>query len=208
MIPALLAILLSGCIVSVEDNFCVTDDVDEIVIDVSNGDVTLTSGPELCVSVDVGGVATTEVTHKVKKGVLYLDYDCSACGGDIVITAPKSLLVDVAIGTGNLRLEGRGGDVYAAVGAGEVTSVDMTSRFTELVTAAGSVRATWAERPEYVSTVVAVGEIDIVVPTGEYDLDLESTAGPIDISGIDESKKADAKIVALASAGAITIRGK
>mgnify|MGYP006928184306 CR=1 FL=1 len=208
MLALLIAFLLSGCIVAVEDSYCVSEAVDEIVLDVSNGDVTISTASELCVVVDVGGLSTSEVGHEIKDGVLYLDYDCSACGGEIQVAAPRAVLIDVAMGTGDLQISDRGGDVFAAVGAGEIDAIDLASARTELASGAGSVKATWLERPQLVSVAVAAGSIDITVPAGVYFLDLQTKVGSIDVSGIEESNSADSQIAAVTSTGAIHIRGK
>jgi len=208
MLVPFIALLTSGCIVAVDDQFCVDEPVDEIVIDVSHGNVKVSADRDLCVEVDVGGVASAEFRHRVKNGVLSLDYECTACGGDIVVTAPQGILVDVAMGSGDLELVGRGGDVFAAVGAGEITAMKMVSRWTELATGAGSVDATWDSKPEFVSALVAAGGIVLTVPAGEYNLDLETDVGAIDVSGIEESSSAESQITAITSTGRIKIRGK
>jgi hypothetical protein len=208
MLAPLLALLLSGCIVAVDDAFCVAEPVSEIIIDVRNGNVVVSTGSDLCVEVDVGGISATEVGHHVENRALYLDYDCTACGGDIAVTAPRGILIDIALGSGDLRLEGRGGDVFAAVGTGEITAVDLANGWTELATGAGSITATWTERPGLVSVAAAAGSIDITVPTGIYFLDLQADVGEIEVSGISESDDADAQIAAITRTGSIEIRGR
>jgi len=203
----LLVLLLSSCVVAVTDDFCVGEPVDEILIDVSRGDVTVTSAPRLCVQVQLQGAATQPLTHGVQGRTLLLQSECRACGGEIRVAAPQGVLLDVALETGDLRLESRGGEVYAAIGSGDITAVDMVSGWTELASGEGRIDATWTQRPDRVGVASSKGRIELGVPTGVYVLDLVADAGSVQVSGIDESGDANAQIAAVANRGSIEVHG-
>jgi DUF4097 and DUF4098 domain-containing protein YvlB len=202
---------LFGCVTSVSDNFCLDDDVDAIVIDLNNGDVNVTAGRanELCIDVELGGLGSGAEGSYVEEGVLLLDYKCSGlCGGDVSLVAPLRIDIDVRLGAGDIRIDGRNGDVYAKVGAGEISATDLTSEYAELIVAAGEVQAEWIEQPLQVDVVVAAGSIDLIVPKGTYSLDLSAGSGSIDVSGITESATAESAIMAITDAGSIVVQGQ
>jgi len=203
-----LTVLLSGCVVGVTDRFCVDEPVDVIRVDVGQGDVAVSAAPRLCVEVDLHGPSTQPVAHGVQGTELLLSSDCVRCGGEVRITAPRGVDLDVTVGTGDVYLEGRGAEVYATVGAGHITAVDMVSGWTELASGEGRVDAEWIARPERVGVATSRGKIDLAVPTGVYVLDLMADTGSVEVSGIEEVGFSDAQIAAVAARGSISLRGR
>jgi hypothetical protein len=208
MIPVLLALLLSGCVVAVSDAFCVDEPVSEVFIDLQNANLTVSSAPRLCVDVSLEGMAVAPLAYGVEGDTLLIQGDCSACSGEVEVTAPRGLLVDVVLARGDLHLAGRGGDVYASVGAGDITAEDLVSDRTELASGEGKIQAAWSERPLWIGAATTQGRINLTVPTGVYSLDLTADSGSVDVSGIESSVAADAQIGAVAQRGSIVVRGR
>lgn len=203
-----LLLLLSGCIVAVDDSFCVDEPVDAILLDMENGDITVEQGSKLCVEVDLGGVGSNGIGSGVDDRILYLDYQCGgACGGDVTVTAPPEIHLDAQLGAGDLTVDGRSGDVVAHVGAGSIQAMDLESDWAELLTGAGDVQVEMLERPSLLETVVATGAIDIEVPAGSYSLDLDAHISDISLTDVVDTPDSDAVIHAKVSTGSIHIRG-
>ena len=199
---------LSGCIVAVDDSFCVDEEVDAILLDMENGDISIEPGDRLCVEVDLGGVGSNGIGSGVDDRLLFLDYPCGgACGGDVRITAPSKIHVDVQLGAGDISIDSRKGDVVAHLGAGSIQATDLQSEWAELLTGAGDIQAELLERPVFLDVNVAAGSIEIEVPAGGYALDLDADGGSIQTDGVFDEVDSDAKIRAHVSTGSIQIDG-
>ena len=204
-----LGLAAQGCVVAVDDSFCVYEDVYAVVLELENGDVNVEVGDELCVDVGLGGAGSNGVGHHVDDGRLYLDYQCGGlCGGDITVRAPADLHVRTKLSAGDVSIDHREGDVVVLLGAGSISTMDLRSRRAELLTGAGDVSAEFAERPQLVEIAVATGSIDLELPQGGYALDLDADGGSIHLDGVFDDPGADAYIGAQVSAGSIDISGR
>lgn len=206
---AALLVATGGCVVAVDDDFCVDEPVVGVVLDIDNGDVVVEPGDRLCVSVELGGVGSGGVGHRVEREVLFLDYACSGlCGGEITVTAPADLLLDVELGAGDLQLDGRRGEVLARLGAGELSAHDLEAERAELAVGTGDLNASWRTRPLDVVALTAAGAVDLEVPAGAYALTVSADGGAVALEGVYDDPGAEAAIQAETGAGSVRIRGR
>lgn len=191
------AILLvaPGCVLALDDRFTVEEPVTALELRLGTGDVLIESTTSGVVTVEASlvGASSGDYGHTVVDGVLQLDYDCGGgagvCGGDVFVSAPSGVHLDLVVGSGAVDVHQMAGDLLVDLGAGAVTA--------ELVA-----------RPGTAAVLVGTGEIDLTVPAGAYQLDVDAATGTIDVSGITDDPEADASLVAITGAGAITIRGE
>jgi hypothetical protein len=195
----------------VEDGYCLGDDVESVVVAIDNGNVDIRAGgsAQQCVAVDLGGLGSGGQGQRIENGVLYLDYDCDGlCGGDIEVIVPRRVDVDVRLGAGDVKVDERAGRVVVQVGAGSITGTDLRNGFAEFVVGTGSISAEWTQRPDDINAEVATGSIDILVPNGDYILDLSAPGGSVVVSEtVIDSMDADASIFAQTDVGSISIQG-
>ncbi len=102
--PLLFAPLLTGCaVVSIEDGFVIDEPIDAVVVNLSNGEITLAGSArdQTTVEIDFGGLTFDQVGHEVVDGVLYVDFDCGiTCGGELDLKVPPDAEIYVDVGSG------------------------------------------------------------------------------------------------------------
>lgn len=182
---ALLPLILTGCVLSISGTTTIDAPVDRVVVDVSKGDVRIVGQPgPIGLTVDYGGMASDDVGHHVRDGVLFVDYHCGGpelCGGEVELTVPPRTPVEVALGGGDLEVSGLRTELIALVGAG---AADLS----------------FEHAPDLVEVVVAAGEIELALPPGSYALHLDGTrAVVVDPAIVDDP---DSPHVVRAEAGA------
>jgi hypothetical protein len=210
MRPAVwILLLMTGCVLSVEERATFDEDIHTIVVDVSKGDVDISAAAgDIVLQVDFGGIGGGDVGHSVTEGVLTIDYDCGGlelCGGDLQLAAPARTVLDIRLGAGDITVSGMRGDLEAALGAGSVLVEDHGTSLVVVDTGAGDVQATFDRRPLGVDLKVATGSITLEVPAGSYALDLEAGTGTIDVRGIEDDPASDVLLRALTGAGTIEV---
>ncbi len=204
--------LLPACVLSVDEVTTIDGDIQTIVVDVSKGDVDISARRgSVTLDVDFGGIGSGDVGHSVTDGVLTLDYDCGGaelCGGDVVVTAPAGVHLDLSLGGGDLTVSDMNGDVVAALGAGSVDLSGHGAADVRIDTAAGEIDARFDARPIDVDLAVALGSIQLAVPEGSYAVDTAGTSGSVDVDDVDRDDASDVRLRAVAAAGSVSIRGR
>ncbi len=186
-----LPLLLAGCVLAISGTTTIDAPVERVVIDASKGDVHVEGRlGDVTLQVDFGGLGSGEVGHRVRDGVLFVDYHCGGaelCGGDIELTVPPRTPVEIALGAGDVHVEDLRAEVVALVGA-------------------GAIELEFPAAPDLVQVVAAAGSIEIGLPAGAYALELDAV-GAISVDpGIVDDADSPHVIVAEAGAGSIDLR--
>lgn len=212
---ALLPLLTAtGCIVAKDTSFLVEEDIDRIVIAFENGDVEVAGhGDEGPVEVDLegGGLGFGSVGYDVRDGVLFIDGDCdgiSLCGGDLRIRTPSQVSLEVDLNAGDLEILDLDGEVFAGLGAGDLSAEGLGS--VELVALVGAGDAGVELREDFDAAwiEVGVGNIDLEVPEGSYRVTSDAGAGSIELVDVIDDPDARARIDVYAGAGEISVIGR
>lgn len=212
-VSALAALASGGCVLSVDHTFAVDEPIDRIVLELGSGDARVegTDGDRIQVEVDLGGIGSSAPGHEVRDGVLFLDYACGkleVCGGELTVRAPRGVDLELAVGAGDLSVEGMAGIVLGSMGTGSVEATGLTSERVELAVGTGSAEVELLERPRAVHVTVSTGSIRIDVPSGPYALDLTAKSGAIETTGVSHDPQADARIDAVTALGDVRIHGR
>ena len=118
--------LLPGCmVVAIEDGFIVDEPVDAVVVELSNGELSVEGSTHdaTVVEVEFGGLTFDDVGHEVVDGVLYIDFDCGVtCGGELELSVPADaeLYLDVGSGEVSARFDVAPPLLDIDLGAGDV----------------------------------------------------------------------------------------
>ena len=209
--PLLMALTLhAGCVVAVDDSFCESADIRAIVLDISNGDVSIerASGERICGTVDLGGLGSGVAGRRIEDDILFLDYACDGlCGGDITLTSPPDVQLDIRMAAGDLTVDDWTGDIVAGLGVGAIQARGLDSAVVHLATGAGSVEVGFDTRPKEIEIVVATGSVELEVPGGDYVLELSAKTGSIRSEGVSNDPNADASIFIETNTGSIDVVG-
>lgn len=201
--------LAVGCGEIDEGPFVVGEGFDRVEVQLTSGDLAVVraDGGEVVIDADFGGLSQPgTIGRYIDDGVLVIDYACTLCGGDVEVQVPDGVPVDVTLTQGDLTLERLTGSVLANVQAGAIRGVDLACD-AQVSTRAGAVELTYAFRPRQVLAETTFGSIDLTVPAGAYALEFGGHVGVVDLWDVENDPSASSSLVAIAEAGAITIRG-
>ncbi len=149
----------------VTTSYSVRGDVRALVVTAHVGDVRITGGTVLAVSVTQHVVfrgAAPTVRHRLAAGTLRLDSHCPAgdiCTVSYVITVPRAITVRVTDDVGAVRLSALAGPVTVAVDAGQIDLSSLSGPL-QATTRAGSIIGRNMSSPR-VALRVSTGEIDV-----------------------------------------------
>ena len=169
--------------------------VREVLVDIGAGPVTLHGGEGDAVEIrsTPHGLFTTSSAprHKTVDGVLRITSACSGlalhCYTREEITVPAG--VPVAVHTG----------------VGDVTAIDLDVPTFTVDTVAATVTASFVSAPEEVRIDVgAAGNVEVVVPDAEYEVDADATVGTEDVR-VDLAPSAPRRIDASTGIGNVSV---
>lgn len=180
----------------------VLDAFTEIEADISVGDITVRTGDEFRIEVEVRGAIDGEpyrIEYKVDGGVLnivsfpkYHDHDghdTNSCSARVSITIPEDRVldeIDLDAGVGDLTVRGLSVDqVELEAGVGDLSVIDTAADSVELQTGVGEVRLTGAPAEEMELTT-GVGNIhaELACAPEECRYQLTSGVGSIRVNGV------------------------
>ncbi|MEV0146689.1 MULTISPECIES: DUF4097 family beta strand repeat-containing protein [unclassified Nonomuraea] len=149
---------------------------------------------------------TTE--HKVEGDALAMRYDCPKamdnCSVDYTIEVPKGMAVDVATGSGDIRLQALGGPVKAKVGSGDLEGTGLTGTEIKVEAGSGDTTLKYATTPDSVDLVVGSGNTKIELPGGPYNVDAKARSGDATVS-VKTDLNSPHKVVARAGSGDVSV---
>jgi hypothetical protein len=232
--PAAFIALLVGCIESSShESFEIPEPVEHVVVRVDTGEVRVSGSDSITgARVDVELNCRTVVPgYEVRAAdgtlrvALDADTDASACTGRFAIVVPRQASLDLRTGAGDVvvadlrgnvsvvtydgsvTLANVAGPLEVTVPAGDVVGDGIGSTATTVTVGAGNVRLAHAAAPVQVDLAVIMGDVEVTVPAGAYDIEAEAISGTVHVSGIDELHEAPNGIRLGTERGDITVTG-
>lgn len=225
-----LALALGGCEgESRTEQIHVPGDLHRLEIDSGAGDVAVYGDD--CEDVEIFAVvgAHEELEWSLDGGVLRINPDCVGLfcgGGDLIVTVPYDVEVDVSTGAGDVTVADIVAPVWADTGAGNVEidrvggqrlevdtgSGDVDARGLDVDdalfdTGAGDVDAVFVSPPNEILADTGAGNVDIAVPRGAYRIDVDTGAGDVDIDHLSHDSASPRRVRIDTDAGDVDLRG-
>ena len=227
-------LVLAGCIESsAHESFEILEPVEHVVVRVDTGEVRVSgsdgiTGAAVDVELDCRTVVP-EYEVRADGGTLRValdaGFDASACSGRFEIVVPRRASLELRTGAGDVfvadvrggvsvvtydgsvTLTNLAGPLEVAVPDGDVVGDGIESTETTVTVGAGNVRLAHAAAPVQVDLAVIMGDVEVTVPAGAYDIEAEAISGTVHVSGIDDRQEAPNGIRLGAERGDITVTG-
>ena len=110
--------------------------------------------------------------------------------------------------TGNISLTGISGRFNTTTTSGTIDGVELSAPTGEAVGAKDPVTLSFDRQPDLLEAYAASGTIEIEVPTGEYDVDVTSRRGALDVQGLTNTSNSGSVLIANTTTGDIKIVGR
>lgn len=119
--------------------------------------------------------------------------------------------------TGQARVEVEQGTIdllaptarfVATTVTGDIRGTDLDVPIAEARSQRGAVDLTFATPPDLADITTASGDIEVSLPSGEYDVDAASRRGSVDLEGITNTSNASSVILARSTGGDIRVVGR
>ena len=185
-----IAAAISGCMYenNQSDSFEVTEAVEQIVIEVDGGDVTLRGEDRATVLVErtVGwdGPQPPEVRAHLEDGVLTLEGGCdswSSCEVNHDVILPRSVPVVARTGSGDIEATTLTGVLDVETGSGDLDLTQIKSEAFFGETGSGDIDAFFTRPPERVDLSTGSGDVEVELPAAGYEIDVDTGSGDVDI---------------------------
>jgi DUF4097 and DUF4098 domain-containing protein YvlB len=130
--------------------------------------------------------------------------------GDIEIedagAADSRVVLDT--GSGDLELRAIGGaSLELLTGSGDVDAHQLTVPLVRAQTGSGSVRLEWDEQPFIIEAGTGSGDCEVAVPTGAYNVDIDTGSGGVAIDRVTVDPTAERSIRISTGSGSVSIDG-
>lgn len=147
---------------------------------------------------------TMDLVVQVPADLLSLTVDVAAGS---VTTVDLAAVVDVDVDAGDIYIVGHEGELSASTNAGSIEGTALCSATVDASIDAGDLELEFCDRPVAVTTRVNTGSIEMELPSGDYDLQLDTNLGSITVlKGIVDDAAADVSIQADVDLGDVTLR--
>jgi hypothetical protein len=106
--------------------------------------------------------------------ILTLELSCrtpAPCGGDLALSVPEGVDIELDLGEGHASLTGGLGDLSVIVGSGEIEAWDLQANEAVLQVVEGDIAAGWATVPQRIVVATVTGDVDLRLPEADYDLE-------------------------------------
>ncbi|MEM9457012.1 MAG: DUF4097 family beta strand repeat-containing protein [Myxococcota bacterium] len=225
--------LLDGACIDADprtETVTIDEPIHAVVIDNGTGDINVRAHDDPGARVDAKfyGDGPDGSWLRVEDGVLHVVVDCEGCcGADLTLTVPaaaeldvelgtgdvevsdRSGSVDVDLGTGDIELERVAGALVLSVGTGDIEGEELAgpAATAELGTGDISLDFDPAAPPQTVAIEAGTASVDLHLPNGTYDLDLQTDTGEISTDDLHHEAGADRRIAVSVGTGTIDVRG-
>jgi len=204
---------LVGCGELIEDDeqFQVDEEVSAVTFAVDSGNIELFASEtpvEITRYLDVREATLGEVDFSVTAGVLSFMAECDGPGRCVIdhhVGIDSDTDVTINLSAGNIDLYELAGDIDGHLSTGNIDGERLSMTHTEFIVDSGNVRLTYEDAPEEVRVAVSTGKIRLVVPAGDYECDLDTDVGDLNIEGVTCDGSAANLLHARVSVGDITV---
>ena len=227
-----LAIVVSGCYRGeITDNYsfnkAVTGQLTELSADIDSASLIVepTESGRATVEVDVDYFwRRADFDAWIDGDTLYVDLECHpSCRGDVIVRVPARVSVDADAGSGNVeisdldgdirahsgsgnvKIENTVGDLHLSTGSGNIKGRELGSFECDADAGSGNVSLTFTEKPTTLKAKAGSGNVDLKVPFGRYDIDLEVGSGWADADNLVNDPRANKSIKARAGSGNVKV---
>jgi hypothetical protein len=199
---------LVGCVVALDETVTITVPVDHIVIDVAAGDVRVHAGPvdgPVKLMGAFGGAGGGPLGHELQDGLLTVRYDCRFCGGELTVEAPPDVSLSVTLGAGDITIDDMSGALDAVLAAGSAEIRGHGPAPVDLELDLGDVRVDLVEPSPSVRVQLSKGDVEVALPDGAYDLDLDVGTGSIRKEGVNNDPESPNLVYIAVDTGSIDV---
>jgi hypothetical protein len=212
-----------------DDSFTVSDDVSTFRLDTPEGYIDIDGDDVTDIEVDMKlWGSSTSVDWEVDGEVLDVLTDChgAVCAVDYDVVLPRHVFVDAYTGDGDIHLRDVVAGALLAADAGSIyvehvagTELDLDAAAgsvdgdrlavdeTTVTTGAGSVDLYYDVPPILVHVDAGVGDIDVRVPRGAYDIIADTDLGDIHLRGVDDDPDSPYRLHLTTGVGDVTVSG-
>lgn len=201
-----------GCAPVREERVAFDADARSVLVETEVGNVFVSSarGGEPEVVATLHG-RRAEFREEVDGGQHAFSVDCPpaalTCYVDFEVALPDGVDLEVVSGSGNIEVEAvELLDVVLDSGSGNVKGDEMTAETLDANSGSGNVTVGLVAAPRRVVAQSSSGDVELVLPSGRYDLTVESGSGSTDVRGLDDESGSDSVIVARSSSGDVRLR--
>jgi Putative adhesin len=210
----------------------IDEPITAVIVDAGVGDVRVQAHAQEGAVVDIaqrGDRDPPNARIHVDDGVMHVSTHCDSgcCVAELSLTIPTAATLEVELGVGSVAVTGLTGAVDLDVGTGDIT-LDRLAGPLGLHVGTGDIEGhdlsgadAWAESGtgdvslaydpaaplEAVVIEVGVGDVDLRVPEGAYDLRLATGVGDVSAAGLGDQDGADRRIDVAVGTGDIAAHG-
>jgi hypothetical protein len=177
-------------------------DAGEVLVDADGGSRvharSMVKGPEAPLAYEV--VRDDEI--------LTISLQCrtpAPCSGDLALSLPEGVQLELDLGDGLARLVGPVGDSTVIVGTGRIEASDLTAREAILQVVEGDIDAQWALAPQRVVLATVTGDAELRLPLDDYSL--EDRRGAAVMIGLEPVEDAARRVQVTTVEGVVSIYG-
>ncbi len=182
--------LLAGSSLRVEDSVSF-DGIERVKLRWASGDLQIKTRDGDIVHAAVqswGPEAALAFDARRDAEILVLTLQCrtpAPCGGDLDLTLPRGIDLEVDLGDGRAALQGQLGDLSVVVGSGNIRAGALETDSAVLQVVDGPIRAVWMTAPQRVVAASVTSDIELYLPQAAYALEnhaLRSSVVGVEIS--------------------------
>lgn len=185
-----------------------------VSIDVTVGDVTVRARPEgggeiRAVRRIRGPAGAVQVEEDRFGGTFVMRGECAVlanCSVDLEVEVPAGMALSLRTGSGVVTLEGPLGDVQVDVGDGGVSGALQSEGVVGVRVGWGDVQLEDTLVPAALTVTVARGDVQLGLPGGAYDLELDAFAG-VETAGVSADPRAP-RVQAQTRSGRVAVEGQ
>jgi putative adhesin len=189
-----------------------------LAFDLGPGEITIVGGGQR----DAVEVRRTEhyafgrvprTTRSTRAGVFKVTSRCPTsmmvrCSVDYRVIVPDNVALDIRTTSGNVALRGYRGSAKLVTTSGSIDISGYCGNALDARTSAGSVTLDATCAPPRTVLRTETGDVRAAVPTGPYDVDVESATGDQRMRGITDSDDAPYSIQVLSGSGDVDVEGR
>jgi hypothetical protein len=155
-----------------------------------------------------GPEAPLAYTARQDAEILVLELQCrtpAPCGGDLEISLPPGVTLELDLGEGHASLQGPMGDSSVIVGNGSIAATGLTASEAVLQVVNGGIDADWATVPTRVVVATVTGDVELRLPLADYSL--EDQLGHSTMVGLRDVQGASSRVQVTTIEGSAHIYG-